>query len=149
MGHSTCILAKHAQNFRRRMYSCDKSPNFTKWHCYSGHSVFIGSDKDFMNQFEDIPSLVFLDGPHDYDSLIVEVKFFLERMTINGVMFIHDTYPPIEEHLRPTACGDAYRVRQELEEMKDVQVFTWPHSIVGSGLTMILKQEKNRPFYQR
>jgi len=149
MGHSTCILARHAQNFRRHMYSCDKDPNFEKWYCYSGHRIFIGSDKDFMNQFEDTPSLVFLDGPHDYDSVIMEAKFFLERMTINGVLFIHDTYPPSEEHLRLTACGDAYRVRQELEKMEDIQVFTWPHSIIGSGLTMALKEEKNRPFYQR
>jgi hypothetical protein len=129
------------------MYSCDKG-GFGPWRCFRDHEVFCGTDHDFILQFDDEPSLVFLDGPHDYDSVLAEVSFFLKRLREYGVIFIHDTYPPDEDHLRSSACETAYKIRQRLEEERireNLQVFTWPWDC---GLTMAMKLREGRPYYQ-
>jgi len=136
IGQSTKVLARHAQEWKIKQYSCDINPSRT---LHDTHEVFHGPSFDFMQTFDDSPALVLLDGSHHYEDVMAEVDFFLPRLVEGGVIFIHDTYPPFDEWaVRGKHCGDVYLVRQELERRDDIQVFTWPFTANSCGVTMIM-----------
>ena len=147
---SSTILIDRARQADVDIYTCD-----IKKQCvtdYPKHKHFAMSSFDFMKEFAtwDVkPALVFLDGCHDYDVVIEEVKFFLEVLATHGVILMHDTYPRKEKSLRHGACSDSYRVRQEVEGWRNiVDCFTWPYTAGSCGLTMIMKKEENRPYFR-
>lgn len=146
-GSSTEILAKHARNAKAYFYSCDIEKKVDP--IFSNHFHFHGSSFDFISQFNDRPSVVFLDGNHDFQIVVKEAEFFLERLVIGGVLFIHDTYPPSELHLNRKNCSNCYKIRQELERKRSVvDCFTWPYTAGDCGLTMVIKKDPNRLFYR-
>ena len=148
VGSSTDILAKHAKKANVPLYTCDLNKNISP--LFNKHFHFNCSSLHFINQFDSIPSVVFLDGNHDYDVTIKEVEFFLDKMIIGGVIFMHDTYPPSEQHLTHKYCSDSYKLRQEYEKRIDiVDCFTWPYTSGNCGLTMMIKKDPKRPYYKR
>ena len=147
---STKILLKHAEAADVNFYTCDKHEKKNLQPTYEKHKHFLGKSFDFMEVFDDVPAVVFLDGCPEYDVAMTEVRFFLERLMDGGVIFVHNTHPSEERFLDRSRCADCYRVRQEMEREKDVDCFTWPYESIeyNAGLTMILKKPKNRPYYQ-
>lgn len=148
-GISTGILAKHAQAAGVKMYSCDIFPKVEK--IYDEHFIYLGYSVQFMEWFldkKDKPSVVLLDGSHNKEMVKLEFDFFSELLVEGGVIFIHDTYPPHETFLHESACSDAYKLRQELEqETENFDCFTWPYTALDCGLTMVIKKEKVRPYW--
>lgn len=154
MGLSTVILSRYAIMFNRKQYSCD----IDKWcakklsNLHPNHKVFIGSSENFLKEFNDTPALVFIDDSHQYSNVKREMDFFLDRIAYQGIIFLHDTIPISEEFISSEGgkCGEAYRIRQELEKRSDLWTFTWayPKQAQNCGLTMITKKDLNRPFYQ-
>jgi len=137
VGKSTQVLAKHAQAHNVTLYSCDIKP----FRClFKDHICFTGPSFSFMDQFGGHPSIVFLDGCHDYEILQKEVEFFLSKLLPGGVIFIHDTLPPTKTHLRRNRCSNAHLVRRELEIREDINCFTWPYTANNCGLSMVQKQ---------
>ena len=65
---------------------------------------------------------------------------------------MHDTMPQherqIKVHEKGFSPGDVYKMRQELERMPEVDVFTWPYSAANMGLTMVMKHNKDRPYWR-
>lgn len=155
IGYSSEILLKHAIALNRKFYTCDISKtrcdelknktNYDKLYIYNMKS------NKFMLQFNDIPSLVFIDGNHFAKVLKPETKFFLEKMNYGAVMFLHDTCPTKSKYESKTAHGrimDTYTVRQELEQDKNLDVFTWRYTAKDAGLTMIWKKDLRDPMYR-
>jgi len=158
-GESTLMFAKHAEQAGIKLYSCDIVMGgmfgyFDK-PLFDDHICFIGRSEDFIKDFKDEPSIVFIDGEHNYETVKQEVDFFLPILNEGGVMFMHDTFPPFEHWLvkdeHGHKPGDTYLVRQELEKNADVDVLTWPYSALGMGLTMVMKhkQNKDRPYWRK
>ena len=152
MGASSFILNKLAVELNRTHYCCDISKRKGKW-VEKGEDLkntmfYRGRSIDWIKNFPDVPlALVFLDGEHVYNTVIQEFNFFLTRLVSGGVIFLHDTYP-LKEWVQPKGkyCGDVYKVRQELELRKDIQIFTWPYTAINCGLTMVMKKLE-KPFY--
>lgn len=147
MGESTEILANHAQRHERKLYSCDlkmggRFDSFSE-PLFEGHECFIGKSEDFIKEFDDFPSVVFIDGEHTEKTVEMEVKFFLPLLLQWGVMFLHDTFPHKEKLIEDGKAGDVYKVRQALERNPNVDVFTWPYTANSCGLTMVMKHELN------
>ena len=155
MGESTTVFAPHAKAANVDLVSCDikmggmfnvfDAPLFPRHECY------IGKSEDFITEFDlkygVIPSIIFIDGEHTYESIKREVSFFLPRLKHGGVIFMHDAYPRYERYIKVDKYGrkpgDVYKMRQELERDPDVDVFTWPYSAMNTGLTMVMKHEVN------
>lgn len=146
-GASTVYLAREAEKYGVKLYSCDKSPR--KNHEYFKDHVFIQKfSHDFMAEFDDTPAIVLIDADHKYEMAKMEFDFFYEKLVPGGVIFLHDTLPPSKEFLCDTACSDVYRLRQELEKREDLDCFTWPYTAGWCGLTMVIKKEKDRPYWE-
>jgi len=142
IGSSTKILRKHSKNFGIKHYSCDIRPRKCAWAKKVGCEVYEKGSFDLMERFEKQPvAIVFLDGMHKYDIVKQEVEFFLPLLSYGGVIFIHDTNPPIQFKVEHSVMS-SYKLRQELERDESVQVFTWPYTAAGYGLTMIMQSVK-------
>ena len=148
MGASTQMFAKAAQRYGVKLHSCDKSVLKAGQPYHKGHTVFIGTSFDFMKQFKDTPSIVLIDGCHDYAVVKKEFEFFLDKLIEGGVIWLHDTAPFKEELLESNACSDSWKLRQEIERRTDVDCLTWLYTGIGMGLTMVLKRETNPPYWR-
>ncbi|MCK5616932.1 class I SAM-dependent methyltransferase [Candidatus Pacearchaeota archaeon] len=150
-GMSTYALAEAAEAAGVVLHSVDKSPrkNVKLFHDHYFHQVF---SEEFMEEFEgwgENPAIVFIDADHHYEAAKTEFYFFFERLVPGGVIFLHDTMPPHEAHLRGDACGDVYKLRQELEKRDDLDCFTWPYTADFAGLTMVIKHYKDRGYWEK
>jgi hypothetical protein len=139
IGRSTRILSEIAQRHGVKLYSCDKK-NFSQ--LFNDHVIYIGKSFEFMEQFNDIPAVVFLDGNHNYDVVKKETEFFLPKLMDGGVIFMHDTLPPTLKHLSRDKCSSSYKLRKEMELNSEIDCFTWPYSANNCGLTMIMQNPK-------
>ena len=151
LGRSTQIFLKLAHDFKRTHFCFDISERKCEWARERGATVFIGRSLDFLDQFPDVPvALGLIDGDHRHEIVKLEIDFFLSKLTPGGIIFMHDTYPP-EAWVRENGkrCGNVYKTRLELETRKDIQIFTWPYTAMGCGLTMVMKKEPNQPYYRR
>jgi len=151
MGESSEVLANHAHQRGRTLYSCDVEMGgmfdvFDK-PLFDNHICFVGRSKEFIKGFKESPAVVFIDGEHTYETVKMEVEFFLPILQTGGVMFLHDTWPYTERMIHKDGSGlkpeDIYRVRQELERNPDIDVFTWPYTALNVGLTMVMKHKPN------
>jgi len=158
VGVSTFFMCKHAYDFERTLYSIDINSQKLKRNSYKklyeGHKPLWCSSDEFIKIFNEPCAVVLIDGAHDYEIAKREFEFFFGKLVEGGVIFIHDTYPPVADGddpaalLIPTACGDVWKLRKELEERRDeMDVFTWPYTAKWMGLTMVMKKEKNRPYW--
>lgn len=114
-----------------------------------GHYQFhYMASNTFMETFDDTVSVVLIDANHEYTQAKTEFDFFFNLLIPGGVIFLHDTFPADEYLLRPSACYDVYRLRQELELRTDeMDCFTWPYTAGYSGLTMVIKKDPDRPYW--
>ena len=154
MGASSLEFAYLAQNAKVKFYSCDLVMGGMfgafKGKLFPEHICFIGKSEDFIKTFDDEPVIVFMDGQHDYEVVKMETRFFLKKMKPEGVLFMHDTFPPARHHLEKNPRPhDVYKMRQELERNPNYDVFTWPYSALGMGLTMVMKHRRDRPFWRK
>jgi hypothetical protein len=151
MGESTRVLAKICEDFNVPLYCCDIKEEKQIKH-FSLQENHLMRSEDFFDVFDEKdenPAVVFIDADHHYDAAKMEFDYFFDKLVPGGVIFLHDTMPPHEEHLRGSACGDVYRLRQELEKRTDeMDCFTWPYTATYSGLTMVLKKEEDRPYWE-
>jgi predicted O-methyltransferase YrrM len=144
IGPSTEVLLKHAKEFNISHYSCDINAKKCEWARRVGCKAYEGRSLDFIKELDDPPvALVFIDGEHLYKTVKQEVEFFLLLLSYGGIIFLHDTNPPEKYRSNSgSGCGDVYKLRQELEGNKELQIFTWPYTAAKCGLTMIMKGVK-------
>lgn len=160
-GRSTEIFVRVANKIGVDFYTCDLNTEKLKiievkmrqeFPPRESRIFFYGINSfRFIREFEinikENPAVVFIDGCHQYEIARIEVYYFLEKLLVGGVMFLHDTLPPSEIYIR-SHNGDVYRLRQELEGNPDLDCFTWPYTANGFGLTMVLKKPVERPYYR-
>jgi predicted O-methyltransferase YrrM len=147
-GSSTIYLARVAEEFGVKLYSCDKSPRKNNVY-FKDHIFEQVMSENFMKTFDDTPAVVLIDADHSYEAAKKEFDFFIEKLVVGGVIFLHDTMPPAEEYLTETACGDVYLLRQELEQRQDIDCFTWPYTAGFMGLTMCIKKDPEARYWER
>ena len=153
IGRSSHILNKYAVEYNRTHHVCDinwkKIVRNGKY--LENLNAFTGKSLDFIKTIHDISiAIAFIDGEHLYETVMKELDFVFERLNKNGIIFLHDTYPHTESWAvdENRYSGNVYKVRQELEKRSDLQIFTWPYGAENCGLSMVMKKEKNRPFYR-
>lgn len=89
------------------------------------------------DQRDDSVDMVFLDASHEWDATRVEVRECLRVLAPNGLLLMHDTYPPNDAQAKPGYCGEAWRVAEELSwDVSKHQVVT---VAAQYGLTIVRK----------
>ena len=146
-----------AGKYNRQVYHCDLQQSiFTNCRTVEGYfhpsrsHLYCGPSNDFFKDTNLPPiALGFIDGCHEYEIVRKDFWNLFPHMVENEYIFLHDTYPPTEEWLGPSACGTVYQLRQELElKPRLMECFTFTKSAWNVGLTMIRKKKQNLPHYQ-
>lgn len=156
VGFSTPILGKLADDFDRNFYCFERSKGRCDWARVFGGTVFPGKSLTNIEKLSEVTiAMGLIDGKHTADTVRAEISFFLERLSIGGVIFLHDTYRCTSPLLRADKnlyeekmISDVYKVRKELESLENIQTFTWPYTAMDCGLTMVMKMDPNRPYYE-
>jgi len=68
--------------------------------------------------------LIFLDSSHEYKATIGEIREIERVIVQNGVLAMHDTYPPSKEQERQGYCGDVWRVAERLIDWQGWECMT-------------------------
>ena len=147
--------------FNRTLYSLEKKKELCQYARKFGGKIFHGNSLDLITLKDKKMALGLIDGNHNAKIVRREISFFLKRLSIGGIIFLHDTYRNASLLLKDRAkadpeiinskkwVGDTYTVRQRLEGMKDIQTFTWPYTAMNCGLTMVMKLDPDRSYYEK
>jgi len=155
IGRSTGSLIRLKNQFERNLYCFDKQEKLCNWAKDQGCKAFQGPSLSSIKKFPEIPiALGLIDGRHEAATVRQELAFFLELLSIHGIIFLHDTYLQTDERMRDEsdprgAASDVYKVRQEMEQDDRVQTFTWPYTAGDCGLTMVMKLDPDRAYYRK
>lgn len=172
-GESSIYLSHLARKFNRRIFHCDIAhdkiinpltvPGYmypeelsiserNRLYNYKNSSFFMGSSNDLFNKHLEGVSLAltFIDGDHVYAQAKKDFENAMDRTIDDGYVILHDTYPPSEKFLSPdSACGDVYRLRQEIEADKRYDSLTLVRGVaMDVGLTIVRKKSATRAYFQ-
>lgn len=83
--------------------------------------------------------MAFIDADHDSKVAFQDFEDLFPKMTENGMIFLHDTYPCEEKWTSPTFCHDSWKVPNKIKRKYGhlCDVLTIP---IQPGLTIVRKQ---------
>lgn len=148
-GESSIFLSQLAEKYDRRSYHCEYSKsgvnNMKNTIGYFGKNseVFNMKSDDFFASLSngDIGyprlALAFIDGDHLYEQVKKDFMNTFNYVVNDGFIFLHDTFPPDESWHTESRCGTVYKLREDLEDWPNLDVFTFKKSAFDVGLTMI------------
>jgi len=73
-------------------YAVDPFPRNKCTHTMTSNEFFLSLDKD--EKFD----IIFIDGLHHCEQVIVDIRNSLTRLTQNGILLLHDCLPKTEHH---------------------------------------------------
>jgi hypothetical protein len=171
-GESTVYFTYLAKKYNRKAYFCDIqrsiyenaltvpgyfdddvaviSEDGKRKISYAKNTLFIGSSDAFFKEVE-LPQIAvaFIDGSHNVDFVRRDFYNILPLIEETGAIFIHDTMPLDETYLHENACGDGYKLRQELEIDPRLDTFCFLRSAHDVGLLMVRRKPENLPYYKK
>ena len=102
----------------------------------------VGSD-DFFRADDRTWDAIFIDGDHMRPQTDRDVINAMRVLNDDGLIFMHDTYPPNDEPQTTgwLVCGDVYKTYLELAERTDLEVVTLP---LWNGLTIVRRVNERR-----
>lgn len=92
--------------------------------------------------------MAFIDASHDSRDVWQDFEDLFPKMTENGIIFMHDTFPCMEEWATSTFSWDTWKVPRMIKEKYGnvCEVLTIP---VQPGLTMVKKYTKDLDYMVR
>ena len=150
-GESSVFLGILSNKYNRPAYFCDLQQSVTTnaktvpGYFGNNATVYTGRSDDFFKDVK-IPELAvaFIDGEHTYEQAWKDFYNILRLINPEGLILLHDTLPPDEEYLDLNRCGTVYKLRRELETDARFDVFTFPHSAMDVGLTMVRRRREGQ-----
>lgn len=103
----------------------------------------ISTDDFFANKSGEYGQFdcVFIDACHAHSQVIIDYENSYKLVPNDGIIFLHDTYPPNLASTGMDSCGDTYKTYLQLKNDKNIDIINLP---IWVGLTIIRKHsEKN------
>lgn len=96
----------------------------------------MSSNEYFRLHPGDTYDLVFVDGLHEHQQVLRDIRNCLSCLKPNGLIAVHDTFPTTPAMTDPNQCGDTYKAMVELRADRSLELLTLP---ITYGLTLIRK----------
>jgi len=79
---------------------------------------FHGKSQDFLHKHNPKKKfdLVFIDGSHNHEDSLNDFKLVFNLMRENGIILLHDTYPPSERFTEKSFCFDTYKTAEYIRK---------------------------------
>lgn len=123
-------------SFEGEYHGCDINENIVRHEICKNTTFHIMKSDDLAKIWNKPIDVLFIDGDHSYEQVKKDYENFIKYVNINGFIFFHDTYPPTEEYKKPSRCGTAYKILEDLRRDGRVESITFPYSF---GLTICRK----------
>jgi len=157
VGESSIYLSEVARKHNRKIYLCDigagkiTNPQTVPGYLKEDSITFVGSSDRLFKEINISPiAIAFIDGDHSYDQVKKDFWNLVPLMVEDGIIFLHDTYPPDESYIHENKCGTVYKLRQDIEEIKKFDCFTFTKTVgIGVGVTMVRIKPKELPYYKQ
>lgn len=121
---------------------------FDEWLAIDANNViFVNeSSDDFFDHHskDELYDIIFLDGSHEAEQVTRDIGNSLDHLTEDGIILVHDTFPPDKAHESPVLCDNAYLAIEHAHIVRGfgLQIFTFP---VRFGLTLISPRRQYQP----
>lgn len=99
------------------------------------------STDDYFAGNQDKFDAIFIDADHSSRQVTLDFENSIQRINSDGIIFLHDTYPPNESYLAHDQCSDSYRAYLALCGRPDLEVVTLP---TYCGLTIVRPVNPNQ-----
>jgi hypothetical protein len=101
------------------------------------------STQNFLNGFNEIVDVIFIDADHSFEAVKLDFKNSLKNLNEFGIIMLHDTDPISEKYIAREHCEDSYKMIDWLKtEYPDMDIFTFP--ISEAGLTIVKRSGDRR-----
>jgi len=112
---------KYVKNNKNLVWNNTTTSNFLKNH-------------DPKRKFD----LVFIDADHSHKGSLNDFKLVLPLVNENGIILLHDTYPPNKEFTKPGYCSDTYKTAEYIRKNfnKECEISTLPFDY---GISIVRK----------
>ena len=81
--------------------------------------------------------LIFIDADHSHEASLKDFENSLKHLNDNGLILLHDTYPPGDEYKVPGYCHDCYKTAEYIyKNICNVEMVTLPFYY---GITIVRK----------
>ena len=140
---------KKGQNFNKiapffkKSYAVDIEKKYFKFIKKNNNfHRFCGTTYKFLSEYNgDFFDMVFIDACHTYESSLLDFKTVFPKVSNNGFILMHDTYPPSPKYINKKFCGDCYRTAEWIKKnmLKEVEIVTIPFYF---GISIIRKTKK-------
>jgi len=133
-----------AVDIDKKSYGFIKGNKNLQWHCGTTDSYF-----DSLAHTPQMFDLVFIDADHCHESSFSDFCRVLPFVRNNGLVLLHDTYPPDERYVDPSYCADTYKTPDAIKTKfpKEIEMVTLPFfhgvSIVRKHMGKQLAWQKN------
>jgi len=85
---------------------------------------------------------IFIDADHDSAQVLIDFNNAIEHLSPDGIIFLHDTYPPNQEYTAPNRCSDSFVAYLHLKTLSNLELVNLPSFC---GLTIVRPLIKNQP----
>jgi hypothetical protein len=117
-----------------------KNSGIEFYHMSTDEFRFVWSDKDNVDNITLIDAL-FIDANHSYKQSLQDFENFSPFVKLNGLIFLHDSYPPEEKYLDDKWCGGVWKTAKMIRwaYRKKFEIVTIPGNF---GVSIIRKASK-------
>ena len=119
-------------------HGCDINHNVKLPQIYGNSLLHIMTSDNLALLWTKKLDILFIDGSHEYSQVKKDYLNFSKFLSLNGIMFFHDTYPPEEKYKSQSLCGTAYKILNDIKQDKRFECITLPYSF---GLTICRRIE--------
>ena len=72
--------------------------------------TYLMTTNQFFEENKDKFDIIYIDADHEYNQVIKDYNNSVECINKGGIIFLHDLYPPNEEHTKPELCYNSYKI---------------------------------------
>lgn len=115
IGVASCVCFNKIAPYCFKAHAVDPSEHATRCAEMSpAVRTWTMASDDFFGTYLGHPDVVFIDGDHHYEAVKRDFQNALDVLAPGGTVAIHDVWPGSEADTRPEACGDVYRLVDEI-----------------------------------
>jgi hypothetical protein len=112
-GHCFNTVAPYFKN----AYAVDINDSYPHISGNANLKWFQGQTQDFIAQHQDVTfDMVFIDADHSFEASRADFDGIFELVRDNGLIMLHDTYPPSDVFTEKSYCYDTYRTAEFIKD---------------------------------
>jgi len=93
---------------------CKNKTGVEPIHPHNDERILYMNSNEFFSTNQKMFDIIFIDGDHNYEQVILDIRNSKKYLKSGGCIVLHDTNPPDEEHTNPYLNGTVYKAICEI-----------------------------------